>query len=305
MADYYCLLSGLPYLKPDGVQGEGAVSTQLLRMLMEDEQGVPGRDRELISLFFMKGDCRNLLLHLENTSAELPYGGNFSKHELEEMVADALEDVFTDDPRFPSFMAPFVREYVARKNEQGYFAEDQLMLRYWNYLKERGTGFVARWAELNLNIANILTALICRQQGWAVADYIYGENDVTEAIIKNEGMADFGLSREVDYVPELLAIVSCTDPVEKERKIDLLKWQWLDDETFLNGFDINALYAYMLKVEMLERWEMLDPEYGKERFEAIIEDLRSECKVPSEYTTYMPKDEFNSKSEGNYNKNEK
>ena len=34
---------------------------------------------------------------------------------------------------------------------------------------------------------------------------------------------------------------------------------------------------------MLERWTMLDPERGREAFTGIIENLRSECKVPDEF----------------------
>lgn len=305
MADFYCLLSGLPYLTPQGAVGSEAVSTQMLRRLFEDEPGVTKKDEKMVRLFFLKGDCRNLLLLLADSSAELVYGGNYSKTELEEMIADALEDVFEDDPRFPGFMAEFVREYAAERNTPGYFAEDRLMLRYWNYLAQEGTGFVARWAEISMNIANIMTALICRQQGWNIEDYIYGDNDVTYFIKTYPNAEDFNLSSEVDYAKQLIGISKCNDPVEKERKIDALKWEWIEDETFLKNFDINALYAYLLKVEMLERWEMLDPEFGKQRFEQIVENLRSECQVPKEFTTYMPKEDFSSKNEGTYNKSEK
>lgn len=294
MADYYCLLSGLPYLRLEDAASEGVVTLSYVRSLIEDEE-VTGNDKRQLSLFFTKADCRNLLILLADSSAELPYSGNFSHQELEEMVQDALEDVFQDDPRFPDFMAPFVREYVEHRGDANYFAEDRLMLRYWEYLMAHGTGFVARWAQLNMNICNILTALICRQQGWNVEDYIYGENDVTELIMKNPSQPDFDLSREIDYVPQLMQIVECTDPVEKENRIDQLKWLWLEDETFLEPFDINALYAYLLKAEMLERWAMLDPQYGKETFENIIGDLRSECKVPAEFAVYM-------KDEGEYQK---
>ena len=291
--EYYSLLSGLPFLRLEDADQELEVSLSYVRSLIEDEE-VQGRDRKLLDLFFLRGDCRNLLLLLEDSSAELPYSGRFSRTELQEMIADALEDVFTDDPRFPSFMAPFVREYVEKRRQAGYFAEDRIMLRYWEYLQQEGTPFIRRWAKLNMNISNILTALICRQQGWNIEDYIYGENDVTY-MIRTRQSQDFDLGKELDYMPQLMQIVSETDPVQKERRIDALKWVWLDDETFQNAFDINAMYAYLLKVEMLERWAILDPEQGKARFQEIIEDLRSEAKVPAEYTTYM-------KAEGTYQK---
>lgn len=284
MAGFYCLLSGLPHLRLEDA-AEVPVSVAGMRDLL-DEVCPDGRDARMLDLFFLHGDCRNLVSLLKDGAAELPYVGVYSREELLEMIDDASEDVFEDDARFPAFMAEFVREFAEHRGEVSYFAEDRIMLRYWEYLKENGTGFIARWAELNMNVSNILTALICREQGWNVADYIYGNNDVTYMIL-NRQTPDFDLSREVDCVPELMRIVQETDPVTKERRIDCLKWAWLEDETFLEPFDVNAVFAYLLKVQMLERWAMLDPVRGREAFTGIIENLRKECRVPEEYAVYM------------------
>ena len=284
MAEYYCLLSGLPDLKP-GETSEAISTRELHHMVLEQEE-MAGSDKRQVELFFLKGDCRNLLILLENNLADLPYGGNYTKKDLQEMIADALEEDFSDDARYPAFMAPFVREYFARKNEVGYFAEDALMLRYWAWLKTEGTGFVARWAALNLDIANTLTALICERQGWEVARYTYGY-DASDI--------------DADLRAHLKDIDGETDPVQKERRTDALKWVWIEDETFLEPFNVDALFAYLLKAEMLERWAVLDAEQGKEHFTRIIENLRREATVPQEFTTYM----HTHKSEGNYNKDER
>ena len=85
-----------------------------------------------------------------------------------------------------------------------------------------------------------------------------------------------------------------------------MKWLWAEEETFFEPFDVNALYAYLLKAEILERWMRLDPQQGKEQFQQIIEGLRKEATVPAEFTTYMPKEEgLYDKGANAYNKNEK
>ena len=71
--------------------------------------------------------------------------------------------------------------------------------------------------------------------------------------------------------------------VQKEKKIDAFKWSWLDERTFFDIFSIDAVFAYFCKLEMLERWEHLDVEEGKETFKQIIENLRGEAKVPEEF----------------------
>ena len=142
--------------------------------------------------------------------------------------------------------------------------------------------------------------MIARKEGWNVADYIQGENDVTDMILNNN-TKDFDLSLQYDYVKELMQIVDCDDPVLKEKKIDAFKWTWLDDQTFFDVFSIEAVFAYLCKMEMLDRWERLDPEKGRETFQQIIENLRSEARVPEEFKVKS----VYAKTAGQYEKNEK
>jgi hypothetical protein len=80
-----------------------------------------------------------------------------------------------------------------------------------------------------------------------------------------------------------MKIVDCDDPVEKEKRIDAFKWLWLEDQTFMDVFSIDAVFAYVCKLEMLERWAKLDMETGRETFRQIIENLRGEARVPDEF----------------------
>lgn len=102
-------------------------------------------------------------------------------------------------------------------------------------------------------------------------------------LIRTNSTKDFDLSLQYDYVKELMQIVDEPDPVRKEKRIDAFKWVWLDDQTFFEPFSIEALLAYLCKLEMLYRWEKLDPENGKEAFRQIINDLRGEARVPEEF----------------------
>lgn len=273
-------MSGLPLLKLD--DREKIISVAEVKELIEEEQDVSKKDATILSMFFLEADCRNLLDIIKGREGATMLPGKYSREELEEMIEDARETSFEDDPRFPSFLAEFVREYDERKDDANYFADDALLSRYWTYVKGAKNSVVAQWAELNLNISNILTAFIARQQGWDVSKFIVGDGDVHETLLVSKAK-DFDLSREYDYVAALMKIVECDNPVEKERQIDALRWMWLDDMTFFDGFAVETLYAYLCKAQMLERWRLLDPVFGRERFEEIIENLRSEARVPEEF----------------------
>ena len=138
------------------------------------------------------------------------------------------------------------------------------------------------WYRMNLNINNILSAILARRYGWNVSDYIKGEGEVQD-MLREDNTADFGLSHELDYAGELVRIAEQTDPVRKEKMIDALKWVWLDERTFMDPFSIEAVFAYMCKLEIQYRWADLDVEKGKESFHRIIENLRGEARVPDEF----------------------
>ena len=282
MGNFYCLMTGLPTISLN--ETEKALPVASIKELIEEEQGTSKADKKIIFTFFLEGDCRNLLSVLQHPQFDMPQVGNYSREELEELIESSSDDMFEDDPRFPAFMPKFIREYNASKDQAGFFAEDALMLSYWEYAQKAKSSLVSEWAKLNLNISNLLTALIARQQNWNISSYIKGENEVNETILSSKAK-DFDLGREYDYVGQLMQIAECENPVEKERRIDALKWLWLDDQTFFDEFNTDAVYAYLCKTQMLERWRKLDTAYGKERFETIIENLRGEAKVPEEFLT--------------------
>lgn len=56
----------------------------------------------------------------------------------------------------------------------------------------------------------------------------------------------------------------------REKKVDLLKWEWLEKHTFFKPFGIESVFAYLLKLEMIERWVTLDKTTGEKTFREIV-----------------------------------
>ena len=278
MANYYCLMAGLPDLR----LGDSKPALSLTEMKQEVEAVVSGRDRRLLDDYFLRFDCDNLVRLLDNPEAELDERGGMDREQLQHIIDEARQ---TEGPvkGAPPFMADFVRTYDRRATEQGWFSRDAVLLAYYDYVRRSPNAMMAEWYELNFNILNILTALIARRQGWPLQTYVQGTGEVVDAIVAQSAQPDFGLSAELDYVAPLMRAADTQDPVEKERQIDALRWQWLEEKTFFQPFDITALMAYLVRTEILERWALLDPEQGRQRFTQIIEDLRAGAKVPEEF----------------------
>ncbi|MCQ2213637.1 MAG: DUF2764 domain-containing protein [Bacteroidaceae bacterium] len=281
MGNYYCMMAGLPDITLDS-----KVEIGIPDLREEIEANFSERDMKLIFYFFLENDCKNLVKLLKNPEAEIDPDANFSLEQQQDLITSAREINFNVH-RYPAFMSIFARNYIYNnKDVEGYYPEDEMQLAFYEYAMKCPNKMISNWYKLNLNINNILTAMIARKNGWDVADFIKGDNEVTE-MIRTYTSKDFDLGYEIDYMKELTQIVDCEDPVEKEKKIDAFKWIWLEEQTFFDVFSVEAVFAYLCKLNMLKRWEKLDVEQGQATFRQIIEDLRGEAKVPEEFTIYM------------------
>lgn len=279
MANYYCLMAGAPELALTDAKPQVSVVEFREQASME----LSSLDARILEqYFFLEEDCRNLVRLLKNPDAELLPGGNYSREQFEDLMTSAREINFNVH-RYPAFMSEYARQWTYNKDVEGYFPEDEIIYQFYNYvICNCRNAFVRRWYELNLDINNILTAVLARQQGWSVGDFIKGDNEVTEMIRENK-TRDFDLGHEFDYVKDLMKIVDEPDPVDKERMIDSMKWLWLDEYTFLDPFNFEALFAYFCRLKIKERWARLDVVQGKATFESIIDNLRGEARVPAEF----------------------
>lgn len=278
MGNYYCLMAGLPDITLEDTSTSVSVAD-----LREDMDGVlSDSDKKIISYFFLQKDCLNIVELLKDHNAEIHEQGNMTMEQYVDLYTSATEMNFNVH-RYPAFLSEFVRNYDYNKDKAGYFAKDDMLYQFYMYaIKTCPSKMVKAWYQLNLDITNILTALLARKNGWNVADFIQGDNEVTEMILTHTSK-DFDLMHEFDYVADLMKIVYCEDPVEKEKKIDAFKWLWLDEHTFFEPFSIDAVFAYLCRLDMLARWERLDVEKGQKAFRQIIENLRGAAKVPEEF----------------------
>ena len=277
MANYYCMIAGLPDI--DLKDAKPGLSIEEMRE--QCEEVLTPQDKKLLYYFFLQFDCVNLVKLLKNPEASIDQWGNLSLEQLRDLITSAREINFNVH-RYPAFMSIFAREYAFNKDKAGYFPEDEMAFQFLDYaIQTCPNRMMRRWYKLNLDITNILTAMLARAQGWSVGDFIKGEGEVQEMIRENK-TKDFNLSHELDYIPQLMKIVEETDPVRKEKMIDAFKWIWLDERTFFEPFSMEAVFAYLCKLAMQQRWAKLDVEQGKETFQKIIDDLRSEAQVPEE-----------------------
>lgn len=273
MSKYYCLIAGLPNIALD----DSKVPYSISEFRKELDGILTSADKKLIDLFFLKFDNRNLIAHAKYPDRDPDPRGYITYDEF-----IALFRALKDEEKLPKNdkIPPYFKEFFCRYMESESKGvkpeiswEDQLAALYYAYAMKCSNRFVANWFELNLNINNMLTAITCRKHGIEKVNYIVGDNEVAVAL-RTSNARDFGLGDLVDYLPTLQRIAEETDLMVREKKIDLLKWEWLEEYTFFKPFDIESVFAYLLKLEMIERWVTLDKATGEKTFREIVRAMK-------------------------------
>ena len=276
--NYYCYIAGLPDIQIDN---QKSIPDQE-EILDELKQILSKGDMALLDLLRLKYDNDNLLKFLANRDAELnPLGKLTSQDwaELIELIDNSDERNPVRDARLLKYMLDF---YTTIRNEQSEekidFAEDFLAALYYKYGMQCKNKFVADWFEFNLNINNILTALTCRKYGWDIKSAIVGYNVVAETIRNSVSARDFNLKAEIDYFDALVSISETANLLDREHRIDALKWNWLEENTFFSSFSIEEVLSFWLRCELMHRWDNLSMEEGAEIFRQMINDLKKDVK---------------------------
>ena len=276
--NYYCYIAGLP-----DIQIDNAKSIPAQEEILEELKPILSKgDMALLDLLRLKYDNDNLLKFLANRDAELnPLGKLTSQDwaELIELIDNSDERNPVRDARLLKYVLEF---YTTIRNEQSEekidFAEDFLAALYYKYGMQCKNKFVADWFEFNLNINNILTALTCRKYGWDIKSAIVGDNIVAETIRNSVSARDFNLKAEIDYFDALVSISETANLLDREHRIDALKWNWLEENTFFSSFSIEKVLSFWLRCELMHRWDNLSMEEGAEIFRQMINDLKKDVK---------------------------
>jgi hypothetical protein len=277
MTQYYCLVAGLPDLQLE----DGKLRYSVADFREDVYPQLAKKDRLLVDLFFLKQDNRNLLALLKDKDATLDAPGNFTAEDLTEMIR-TVRDGDSRLKDVPSYLYDFIEEYLAQQSEQTSLPEDLLAAHYYRYGIGCGNRFVSDWMAFNLNVNNILAALSARKYKMEVAPAIVGDNEVSRQL-RTSNARDFGLTEVIDYYEPVARIHELEDWMEREHKIDRLKWDWLEEEVFFHYFTVERIFAFLVRLDMIERWMTLDKEKGTALFRQLIAKLKEEAPMPEEF----------------------
>ncbi len=274
---YYCLVSGLVELS----FGQEKLPISQSGFISLLERDLYSSDFELVKYFFMLYDQDNLLNTLEENEKPFDERGIFSKEQIEVLAnTKEIEPLDVIPGNFYDYLKNLAIHY---NNDIPFKAdiswENQFISEFYEFALKSKNQFIRDWFTFEMNLKNTITGIIANSYDLNTGNELIGNNEVTEAI-KSVRAKDFGLAREHDFIDKLLNLFENATITEREKGIDQIKWEKLNQMTTFFYFSIENVLAYLMKVRILERWTLLDEEKGRETFEQIIKELKSSYEFP-------------------------
>ncbi|MGL5262777.1 MAG: DUF2764 family protein, partial [Bacteroides sp.] len=246
MSKYYYLIAGLPELTLEDNKLNYTVQSFRTELYPE----LSKKDRQIIDLVYLKFDNSNLLALLDNKEAQLKELGVYSKDQLLDLI-DTVKYGEEQAKGFAPYLVTFVEKYFAEEFDDQDILENTLTGMYYDYASKSKNNFARSWFQYNKVINNLLVAFTCREYKIDYQNQIIGDDEISRQI-RHSSARDFGLSTTLDFINQLIRITDESDWVQREKRIDQMRWNWIEEQTFFDYFTIERVFVFLLQVQMIE-----------------------------------------------------
>ena len=269
--NYYCFIAGLPEVFLD--DRKLALSVNGFRELARE--ALKKEDVKLMELFFLpapnKKGLRLRKKKAPDTNLETVY------------PLQCLEDEITEPTNsLPVYLNRFIADFKREHLKYDVSPENVLSWMYYDHLMKSDSKFVRNYAEFVMNVKNLETALTCRKYGKEVAPEIIGDNVFSKAL-RTSNSKDFGLAMEFPYVEKVISLMGNTNLVERERGLDLLLWDYIEEAVVYEYFSMDKVLSFMLELMIVERWSKMSSESGRKVFMEVVDKFRKSFEFAEEF----------------------
>ena len=190
-----------------------------------------------------------------------------------------MADELVSPQSMPEAMATVVRANAepegedAEKVDMTIGFEKALLAAYYEECARSKSRYMRNWSDFDRTLRNVAAAAVARATDRVVADSLVGGGDIVDQLQRSSA-ADFGLRGELSYIDAVISAVNDeTNMVEKEHKIDLIRWEQAGELAAFDYFNLDAILSYLAKINIVARWSLLDPKRGREMLERIMAEL--------------------------------
>lgn len=268
---YYCLIAGLPEVGWEDRKLSLTVSS--FREIAQRD--LSKGDMELLNLFLLPADHKQIVLLLNKKDPDTSIQTVYTLKQLEDEIT---EPTFSLLPYLNRFIADFKAEHLKYNTSP----ENVLSWMYYDYLLGSRNKFVRQYAEFSMNVKNLVTALNCRKYRKEIAPEVIGNNEFVKAL-RTSNSKDFGLAMDYPYVEKVISLMGNPNLTERERGLDLLHWNFIDEAVVFEYFSVEKVLSFMLQLMIIERWSNMSSESGRKVFMEMVEKFRHSFEFSEEF----------------------
>lgn len=271
--NYYYIIAGLPDLTLD--QGKLQFGTPELRE--ELKHGLSERDYTLFQHLLLEYDNLNLLAVMRKSEKE--EAAEEGIYHWDTLVA-ALEQ--------PELLRPYMTKFIKSQQSEtplypNFTPENELTTLYYEEMLTLKYDFLRKWFTFELNLKNALLVITAKNNEIPYDNQIIPANKAA-AKIAHSNARDLGLTSEWPWIEKLLQISEMPDLLARERAIDLMHWEFLDEYNTFKYFSLEVLLAYYIKLSIIERWLKLDKATGEQMFRQLLGDLQNSYEFSKDFS---------------------
>lgn len=270
--EYHCFVAGLSDLAFDGSKG----IREMVDFREELKPVLHPADYSKVSILFLPSDNKNLVAFLKGMD-ELPDpSGNYISRDFAEQKR-ILQSIIKEDDILLPYMVQFMRDWLNSENGIDKTETDKRLTEgYVNTGLNSGNRFLEKWIRFDSDLRNILTLVNAKMLDIDAVNLIVGDDPLAKRLreIYTSGK-DFQVPVDPEYVPGLFRIAVESEFLEREKKTDIARWDFINTETFFEYFTIDLILGYIIKLSIVLRWKLLDPETGKKMLDRLVKDMET------------------------------
>ena len=153
------------------------------------------------------------------------------------------------------------------------FDKDQIGLEFYKEALSHRLGFIREFFLFDFNVRNQKVRYLNQALGRAA------EKDVLK--LTDPEAEENGLETEEPEFKEsarLQKILEGNDILSRERGIDDLYWEKIDEITLFDYLNFDKILGVIVKMMIIRRWLILDEETGRAMFKKLVDEVRGTFK---------------------------
>ena len=176
---------------------------------------------------------------------ELTSGWKFQERSAEQIIGEIRELCGKDDLALLDIL-------------QESFVPENLTQEFYKKALASGNSFIREYFTFDLKVRNAKVRYLNRELSRPA------DKDVISIPLQEENSEeDAGIE----------AAFKGTDLLARERAVDDLYWEKADALSLMHWFDMNVIMAFVLKLHIIDRWNLLDEQTGREMFRKLVDNL--------------------------------